>query len=47
MNQQGAHPGAPWLPRGMGVGREAPEGGDICVIMADLSCCMAEINITP
>ena len=25
----------------MGVGREAPEGGDICIIMADLHCCMA------
>ena len=31
-------------PRGMGrgEGREAQEGGDICIIMAELLCCMAE-----
>jgi len=26
--------------------REAQEGGDICIIMTDLHCCMAEINTT-
>ena len=33
-------------PRGMGwgKGREAQEGGDICIIMAELRCCMAETN---
>ena len=28
----------------MGGGREAQEGGDICIHMADSSCCAAEIN---
>ena len=28
----------------MGDGREALEGGDICIIMADLCRCMAETN---
>ena len=27
-------------------GREPQEGGDICIIMADLHGCMAETNIT-
>ena len=33
-------------PRGMGSGegREAQEGGDICIIMADSHCCTAETN---
>ena len=31
---------------GGGEGREAQEGGDICIIMADLCCCMAETNTT-
>ena len=30
----------------VGSGREAQEGGDICIIMADSSCCMAETNTT-
>lgn len=25
-------------------GREAQEGGDICIIMAELHCCVAETN---
>ena len=29
---------------GMGRGREAYEGGDTHIIMADSSCCTAEIN---
>ena len=29
---------------GMGGGREARQGGDVCVIMADLHCYMAETN---
>ena len=34
--------------RGMGWGgvKEAQEGGDICIFMADLPCCMVEINTT-
>jgi len=28
----------------MGKGRDAQEGGDICIIMASLHCCMAETN---
>ena len=28
----------------MGEGEEAHERGDICIIMADLSCCMVETN---
>ena len=28
----------------MGEGRDAQEGGDICIIMADLCCCTAETN---
>ena len=27
-------------------GREAREGGDVCIIMADWHCCMAETNTT-
>ena len=27
-------------------GREAQEGEDICIIRADLRCCMAETNTT-
>ena len=29
---------------GMGEEREASEGGDVCVIMADLHCYVAETN---
>ena len=28
------------------VGREAQEGGDICITIADSRCCIAEINTT-
>jgi hypothetical protein len=28
------------------MGERAQEGGDICVFMADLHCCMAETNTT-
>ena len=31
---------------GVGGGREVQEGGDICILMADSHCCMAETNIT-
>ena len=31
---------------GGGEGREAQEGGDTCIIMADPCCCMAETNTT-
>ena len=27
-------------------GREVPEGGDICILMADSHCCVAETNTT-
>ena len=30
----------------MGDGREAPEGGDLCILMADSHYCMAETNTT-
>lgn len=30
----------------MGEGREATEGGDVCLIMTDLHYCMAETNMT-
>ena len=30
----------------MGEGREVPEGGDMCIIMADLHCCTAETITT-
>ena len=30
----------------IGSGREAQEGGDICILMADSHCCMAETNAT-
>ena len=30
----------------MAEGREAHEGGDICIMMADLHCCTAETNTT-
>jgi hypothetical protein len=30
----------------VGVRREVQEGGDICKLMADSHCCMAEINTT-
>ena len=44
-----ARPHAPRQPRGKGWGgggREVQEGGAICILMADLHCCMAEINAT-
>ena len=31
---------------GGGIGREAPEGGDICIHTADSLCCTAETNTT-
>ena len=30
----------------MGEERKVPEGGDTCIITADLSSCMAETNTT-
>ena len=41
---QGAQPGALWWPAGMGwvEDTEAGKRGDVCIIMADLHCCMAE-----
>ena len=35
------------MTRGIGIGEEgeAQEGGNICIIMSDLHCYMAEINI--
>ena len=45
---QGAQPGALWWARvvGLGDGREAQKGGDVCIIMADSWCCMVETNRT-
>ena len=46
---QGVHSGALWQPRGVGAGeggREAQEGGDICILMADSCCYMVETNTT-
>ena len=42
--KKGAQPGTLWWPRGMGCrkGKEAQEGGDIGIIIADLCCCTAE-----
>ena len=39
--------GALWWPKGVGwwKRREAQEGGDTCIIMADSSSCMAETNM--
>ena len=39
---QGAQSGTLWQPRGVGwgEGRETQEGGDVCIIMADLHCCI-------
>ena len=31
--------------QGVGVGREVQEGANICILMADSHCCMAEHNI--
>ena len=31
---------------GWGGGREAQQGGDMCIITADLHCCTAETNAT-
>ena len=33
-------------PEGREEGREAEEAGDICIITAELRCCMAETNTT-
>jgi len=35
------------VPRGVGrrESREAEDRGDLCIIMADSHCCMAETNI--
>jgi len=30
----------------MEVGKEAQEGGDICILMADSHCCIAETRTT-
>ena len=45
---QGPQAGALWWPRGMGSEerRMAQEGGDICVIIADVCCRMAKTNTT-
>ena len=45
---QGAQLGALWQPRGMGWmgGREAQEGEDIGILLADSQCCTAETNTT-
>ena len=40
---QGAQPD---LGDGMDRGRETGEGGNVCIIMVDLHCCMAETNTT-
>ena len=42
---QGAQLGALWWPGGW-AGREAQEGGDECIHMADSHCCTAETNTT-
>ena len=45
---QGAQPGALRCPRGVGSGlEEAQEGGDICIILADLHCRVAETKGFP
>ena len=31
---------------GVGNGREVQEGEDICILMADSHCCIAEVNAT-
>ena len=45
---QGAQFDALWWPRGAGWagGREAQEGGDICILITDSQCCTAETNKT-
>ena len=35
---------AAWQPRGLGDGREVPEGEDMCVLATDSCYCMAEVN---
>ena len=35
-----------WDGSGCRGGREAPEGGTICILMADSLCCTAETNRT-
>ena len=42
---QGTQTEALYQPRGVGDGREAQEGGDICMPMADPCCYMAETRI--
>ena len=41
---QGAQPSALWQRRGMGDGIGAPEGGNICIPIADSCWWMAEAN---
>ena len=46
---QGTQLGALWWPREMGWEdgrREAQQGGDICILMADSHYCIAETNTT-
>ena len=42
---QEGQPGALWQSRGVGWSREEG-GGDICILMTDSLCCMAEANTT-
>ena len=44
---QGAQHGTLWQQGGVGqvgCGKESPEGGDMCILMAESHCCMAEAN---
>ena len=45
---QGAQLSTLWWPGGVGCGdaREAQEGGDICILIADSRCSIAETNAT-
>ena len=47
---QGTQPGTLGQPRGVGWGQEwegySGGGGDICILMTDSHCCMAETKTT-
>lgn len=45
-HEKGAHLGALWWPGELGWwgGKDAQEAGDVCILIANSCCCIAETN---